>query len=64
MNYNHHMSYEQHLKNEQELTKELSIVKPIGMLHLKGVNDKGYTKYKDELNSKPKETNNLWLQLS
>ena len=37
--------------------------KPIGMIHIKGVNDEQYKKYIERVNSKPKTSNNLWLQL-
>jgi len=40
-----------------------SITKPVGMIHIKGVNDKAYAKYKSNLDAKPKKTNNMWLQL-
>ena len=36
--------------------------KPVGMVHLKGINDKEYAKYKAKLDTK-KYTNNLKLQL-
>ena len=38
--------------------------KKLGMIHLKGINDKAYSKYKAKLDVKPKQSNNLWLQLS
>jgi len=38
--------------------------KAIGMIHLKGINDKAYSKYKAKLDAKPKHSNNLWLHLS
>ena len=34
-----------------------------GMIHIKGVNDKAYSKYKAKQDAKPKESNNLWLHL-
>ena len=38
-------------------------VKKVGMVHLKGINDKAYAKYKAEQDAKPKQYTNLWLQL-
>ena len=37
--------------------------KPIGKVHLKGINDKEWAKYKAKLDAKTKESNNLWLHL-
>jgi len=36
----------------------------VGMIHLKGINDKAYAKYKAKQDAKPKHSNNLWLHLS
>lgn len=37
--------------------------KVIGMVHIPGVNDESFKAFIEKVNSQPKETTNLWLQL-
>ena len=38
-------------------------IKPVGMIHLKGINDKAYAKYKAKQDAKPKDYHHLSLHL-
>lgn len=44
-------------------TRDKSFPKRVGMVHIKGVNDEQYKAYIEKVNSKPKTSNHLWLQL-